>query len=176
MNTTITEGLAEIKTISKRLEKKRLFIIDNLFLQGNLRDPLEKQGGSETAIKEARQSIDDLEKRIIRIRSAINQANTQNTITVNGESKTIAEWIIWRREIAPHSRSFLNNLNQNIQSVRQQAAQKGMTVTHEADNPTEVTIFLDEKALAAEIEGLEAILGELDGQLSLKNATILIEI
>ena len=46
MSITITEALAEIKTISKRLEKKRESIFNFVGRQDGIRDPLEKDGGS----------------------------------------------------------------------------------------------------------------------------------
>lgn len=43
MSITITEALAEIKTVAKRIEKKRDFIRAYLSRQEGVRDPLEKQ-------------------------------------------------------------------------------------------------------------------------------------
>lgn len=46
MALTITEALAEIKTVGKRVEKKREFIKAFLARQDGVKDPLEKDGGS----------------------------------------------------------------------------------------------------------------------------------
>ena len=72
---TITEALAETKTIDKRISKKRTFVTDYLFRQDALRDPLEKEGGSVAAIEATRQAIGDLEKRLVDIRRAIARAH-----------------------------------------------------------------------------------------------------
>ncbi len=47
---TITEALAEIPTIEKRIEKKREFILNYLYRQSSVRDPHEKDGGSTVLI------------------------------------------------------------------------------------------------------------------------------
>lgn len=47
---TITEGLAEIKTIGKRIEKKRTFVLNYVARQNMFVDVLAKEGGSEAAI------------------------------------------------------------------------------------------------------------------------------
>lgn len=174
---TITEGLAEIKTISRRIEKKRKFVIEHLFLNGQLKDPLESEGGSLFAIKKARQSIKDLENRVVKIRAEISKANANNSITVSGETRTIGDWIVWRREVSKESGRFLDEMRATIAEVRRQAGQKQLTVSDaETTSPHQVTVYVKELELAEEIEHHANILGMLDGQLSLKNATILIDV
>lgn len=55
--TTITEALAEIPTIEKRIEKKSEFILNYLYRQSAVRDPHEKDGGSSTLIHRELQAI-----------------------------------------------------------------------------------------------------------------------
>ena len=174
---TVTEALAEIKTIEKRIAKKRQFVLNYLFLQGNIKDPLEAEGGSRKTIEEARQSISDLENRIISIRTAISTANAENAIKIAGVKRTIADWLIWKREIAAGYGSFLEQMRGNVANVRKQAGEKNFTIVEEdAKNVSEVTIYIKEKQLSDQIEAHEETLGALDGQLSLKNATIKIKV
>ncbi len=100
-------------------------------------------------------------------------------VTINGTTHSIADWLVWRREVAPQVKGLLQGLRQGLASLRQQAQQKGIAVRavdQGAQAPTDVIVNLDEKALADEIEGLEDTLGQLDGVLSLKNATVLIDV
>lgn len=175
---TITEALAEIPTIMKRIEKKQQVIKNFLYRQVNLRDPHEKSGGSAVLIKEQLQGIHDLEKRLIAIRLEIQKANQTNTITIGETTKPIADWLTWRRELAGNSQRFYAQLTAQLQQVRNQAMSRGLTVT---DKDTGVAsldfvVNVDEKWLGEQIENLEEILGVLDGQLSLKNATITIDV
>ena len=48
--------------------------------------------------------------------------------------------------------------------------------TNEAKTPMDVIVNVSEAELAEQAEWYEKVLGELDGQLSLKNATITVEI
>jgi hypothetical protein len=176
---TITEGLAELKTIQKRLEKKRQFIGQYLGRQEALKDPFEKDGGAVEVLKRERQAMADLETRHVAIRTSIQKVNQTTLIVVSDVTKTIAEWLTWRKEVAPDSQKFLGMLRQTILKTREQAQQKGLHVAGpgtQATQPTDVIIHLDEQELAQEAERLETILGTLDGQLSLKNATVLIDI
>jgi hypothetical protein len=178
MSLTITEALAEIKTIGKRVEKKREAIQGFLARQDGVRDPLEKDGGSADFIKRERQAIADLESRIVGLRRGIQRANDETKVTLGGQARSIADWLVWRRDVAPGERAFLANLRAGINNVRQQARQQGASVVPaggEATRPQDVVINVSEQELATETEQLEEVLGALDGQLSLKNATTMIK-
>jgi len=175
---TITEALAEIPTIQKRIEKKQEFIKSFLWRQANIRDPHEKTGGSATLVEQEFQAIRDLNERHIKIRLAIQAANAKETITVMGITHTIAYWLTWRREVSEKTESFLAALMRGLQQVRQTATSKGvqMTNSQSPESLNDIVVNLSEKDLAGEAEQLENVLGILDGQLSLKNATILLDL
>lgn len=178
MPLTITEALAEIKTIGKRVEKKREAIQGFIGRQDGVRDPLEKEGGSVEYIKRERQAIADLDARLVALRRGIQRANDETTVTLGGKALSIADWLVWRRDVAPGERAFLHNLRATINGVRQQAVKQGAAVVApggEASRPQDFVINVSEQALAAESEAMEEILGALDGQLSLKNATTIIK-
>lgn len=170
---TITEALADLKVIDKRIEAKRTFVGNNILRHAQLKDPLEKEGGSWEAIKRERQAIGDLEAQKIAIRRAIVSANATNSISVNGTTRSIADWLTWKRDVAPSQRGFLAQIQSGINTNRQNALRQGAKVTKEGEaGPTDIVVNLNEQELAKEQEELEATLGTLDGQLSLKNATI----
>ena len=175
---TITEALQEVKTIDARIQKKKEFIFNFLFRQNNQRDPHEKDGGSASLIAKERQSINDLLERKISIRNSINVANAENSITIKDQSRTISEWLVWKRDVAPTLKAVLNETAARLQSMRQDVSRKGLTVTQNA--PAEVTldviVNVNEAELAKQIENLEETLSTLDGQFSLKNATIKIDV
>ena len=180
MKMTITEALAEIKTLIKRINKKQTFIQSNLLRDSCFQDDLEKNGGSPKVIVEERQSIKDLENRIIALRSAISKKNQSTELTIVEQSKTIADWLIWRRDVMPNYQQFLNNMTNQVARAKQQASNnvrhKVDTDGRQSSEQVGITVHIDEKKLAEEIEQLEEILGSLDGQLSLLNATTMIEI
>lgn len=176
---TITEALAEIKTLGKRIEKKREFINQFLARQDGVRDPLEKDGGSPAVISAERQSVADLENRIITLRRGIQQANDTTTVSINGVSRTISEWLTWRRDVAPGQRTWLANVRNSVNGIRDNAKRQGVALvqanaTSGDTKPTDLIVNIDERALAADAETLEDTFGQLDGQLSLKNATVTI--
>lgn len=173
---TITEGLQEIKTLIKRIDKKRTFIEGYILRNNQIRDPHESSGGSQKLIKQELQGIIDLEENIISIRRKIAAANTSTTVTIGETTKSIADWIIWRREIAHPRKRFLEKLLNKILSARKECASAGLRMTELADSAavSDIIVNVNEKSIADEIEAIENILSTLDGQLSLKNATIAI--
>lgn len=173
--TTTTEALAEIKTINKRIDTKRAFIHQYISRQDGNRDPLEGGGGSFVAIQQQRQAISDLGQRIVDLRGAIQQSNMLRDLTINGKTKSIADWLIWRRDIAPSEQAFLASTRSKLANVRETAKRMGASVVPHGAQPeklVDLIINLDETKLAADAEWLETTLGELDGKLSLANATV----
>lgn len=171
---TITEALAEIKLITKKVDQKRNQIRTFLYRQEMLKDPLAKDGGSEAYIGRESQAISDLEGRLVALRIAIAYTNSMTPVTVNGVTHTIAEWLVWRREVAPKKLQFFITLRSALDQVRREAQSRGARIvdgTSATTAATDYIINVDEAQLGRETEKLNDILAMLDGQLSMLNAT-----
>jgi hypothetical protein len=186
---TITEALAEIPLLKKRIGQANSNIMQYLTRPQNMLDPLEKDGGSVSYIKGQMQSIADLEARIVNIRDEIARANMTNTITVGDVTKTIAQWLWWRREVFEIHLEQLRDMSAHIQNKRSQAQNQTRAARPtpyldqiiqqqqlQATVPTELVVNYPELTLLKEIEAIEETEARLDGQLSLKNAQIIIEV
>lgn len=179
MTMTITEALAELKLIQSKIEKKQGFILTFLCRQEGLKDPLEKDGGAEKVVASERQAVNDLLARYTKIRTAIADANAKATVEINGSTRSVAEWLVWRRDVVPVYKSFLTALSNHIQNIRRQIEQQRFNVQQPtAGDPRffDLKVNTDEKALSDEIERLTDTLGVLDGRLSLHNATVTVEV
>ena len=177
MSYTITEGLAELKMIKAKLEKKTFFILNYAGRQEGAKDPLEKQGGSAAAIAAEMQSVRDLQERFVSIRSEIAAANTATNVTVGTVTRSVADWLVWRRDVSPMVKNFQKALQDKVGQIRAEARQRNWNVVKAGDPAaqlTDVIISLDEMALAQDVEKTQEILDTLDGKLSLHNATVLI--
>lgn len=173
---TITEALAEIKTIDKRIASKREFMQQYLFRLDNVKDPLEKDGGSEKVIASEMQAVNDLEERVVTLRHNIQEANEETMVTIEGVTRSISDWLVWRREVAPIRQNFLTQMRRTVNSARDTLRRENrQLVPNGQEKPSDVIININEKELATQSEKLNNILGQLDGQLSLKNATVMIK-
>lgn len=175
MGLTITEALAEVKTIGKRAEKKREFVNGFLYRQDGIKDPLEKDGGSVACVERERQALHDLETRVITLRRGIQLANDDTIVTIEGMARSITDWLIWRREVAPGRQAFLARMRNNLNAIRDKARREGVNMLPhgaEAQRPADIIVNINEQSLATDIEQMESVLGQLDGMLSLKNATV----
>ena len=176
---TITEALSELKLIIKKIDQKQSFINQHIARQDAMKDPLTADGGQAEVIKRERQAVADLGVRLVRIRTRINEANASNTVTIEGVSKTVAEWLVWRREFAPIISRINNGISSTIRNYRAQAQAKGVSVRSSDESTTslnDLIINVNEVELAREMEVHETIMQRLDGQLSLFNATTQINI
>lgn len=170
---TITEALAELKVIDKRIRAKCEFIGQYAMRLEALKDPLEREGGSVSAIQRELQAIGDLEENQVSIRRAIQKVNETTQVTVGKTTRSIADWLVWRRDIAPRRKDFTAQIRTGIDRHRAEALKRGAQATGpDAAKPGDLVVNLNEQDLARQQEELEATLETLDGQLSLKNATV----
>lgn len=169
---TITEALAELKTLDKRLSTKRDFVRNYMFRLDNLKDPFEKDGGSQEKVAAELQSMSDLEARAVSLRRAIQSANEKTILSLHGTEMSIADWLVWRREVAPNQKMFLQEMSRRLIQARETINRQQAGVTDAAK--VQMIVNIDESKLNKDLEKIELILGDLDGQLSLKNATVMI--
>lgn len=166
---TITEALAEIKTIAKRVDNKATFINGNLWRPSIVTDALSNTGGAPKRVKEEFQAVGDLISRTERIRVRIQEANQKNTLTIQGTTKTVAAWLAWRKECAPRLKTLLGQMSSGLNTGHNQVR---------AQNPKQwdVTEHFSSDEVRSQIEAVDNILGELDGRLSLFNATCTVDV
>lgn len=170
---TITEALAEIKTINARVLKKIENLNNYILRDSRVVDPLHASGGSGAYVKAEMQSIRDLGERIIRLRALIQLANHGNKLTLSGETRSVADWLTWRREISAGQKAHIDNIIRNIQSNRktfQKSQHDNLSNRPPGVGDGELVVNVDEKWVLGESDRLEKLLGDLDGQLSLFNA------
>lgn len=172
----VTQALAEIKTIDKRIAKKHEFIMQYLVRQEKFKDPLTSEGGSEAALKSAQQAIADLQSRKVALRRAILKSNMETSLTVEGITMSVQDWLTWKREVAPSLVARLNSMANAIGAIRAEAMRKGVSVAATEPKPDDVVINVSEAELARRRETTEKVLGDLDGQLSILNATTSIDL
>lgn len=176
--TTITEALAELKTLTSRIAKKREHSSHYILRDNRAVDPLINEGGSEQFISQEWQAIRDLESRYVSIRKAIAASNLKVTLELPSAKLCITDWLTWRRDIAPAKVAYLKNVLSSIQRARKEA----QNLINKTENnppgmlPPSLLINIDEADLLKAIEGLDQTLSDLDGKLSLLNATTTIEV
>ena len=171
---TITEALAEINVLKKRIQKKKDDVGQNVVRHSRIVD--NREGGSDKYVGEQMQAISDLEARTVRIVSSIQEANLANELSVQLEDgkpiiKTVTEWLAWRKHVAPERKAFLSRLRTGIVNKRTEIERDASR-----EDGDSLIVNLDEDALTKEDENLEFILGRLDGLLSVNNATTTLEV
>ena len=176
---TITEALQELKTIDKRIASAKDFVLSYGVRQGTTIDPLDLEGGSHKAVPAKLDSIRDLLERKVSIRSAINAKNASTEVTVSGQTRTVADWIIWRREAFKQEIEAWAALQRKVLDARQQCASKNIQLKEDGSQPSKVNeaaCFIPEGAISKRIQQLQEIESTLDGKLSVVNATTTITI
>lgn len=176
---SIHEAFAELRVLKAKREQKRQFVQRFAFRIKAHADPLERVGGAEKTVREEMQAIADLDAREISIREQIAKVNDVVLITIGTQTKSLAAWLLIRRHTGPARKAFLDGLATLITTSRTQMQSKRVTeAAKEAGNPEalDLVLHLDELALQRMREDEEAVLNELDGKITLANATTMITI
>lgn len=176
MSITITEALSEVNLLKKKIEDADVGIRSMLVRAAHVPDLYAHHGGAEEVVRKTQQSSSDLRKRLIEIRSKISEANIKNQLTINGETRSIFDWLSWKREIYPGLERSLKEQIQTIKaSVQKESERPEVWKDHEGK--VQIVTYIrnaDLKTLEDEYLRLVDTYGKLDGQLSLKNATLIL--
>ena len=168
---TITEALAEIHIIDKRLAAKRNFVLDHAAVDSRLKGTIE-----EKQVNQARQAIRDLEDRRLRIRIVIAKANAETAVTVDSVTMHTDEWLVWKREIYPHSVQHLKSLKSALDGAKNELRALLNKPLPDGQPKPGLDFHVSPEGVAQELEDLQATYEKLDGKLSHKNAVIFVEI
>lgn len=174
---TITEALSELNLIKKKVQKKRINVLNNVIRAKHVKDTLESEGGSKEFIKREAQGVEDLNNRFIKLKGAIAKANVETLITVNGKTATIHDWLIWKRDIAKEQITFTTDVGGGVKKHFDQV-QRQPQIYKDSEEKTHLVEYeanIDYGEYLKITENLQDTLDKLDGQLSLKNATIVVE-
>lgn len=175
---TITEALSEINLIKKKIEHKKKTVLGLVVKPQHIKDPYVNEGGTTGYLNREFQAISDLEKRLVSLRGAISIANCESQITVGEIKMSIHDWLTWKREVSKEQTSFVNAVVSTVKQHMDQA-QKSPQVWEDAEGKKNLVVFesmIDYPAFIKKQEMLAEIFENLDGQLSLKNATVTVSI
>lgn len=174
---TVTEALAEIKLIEKKIAKKEETVRAHLSRYENTPDPFQSvSGGSKAAVQAEVQSVKDLREKLVRIRGAIATANIENTVTVGEATRNIYDWLTWKREIANKERDFYQAIHTTLKLQLDTNAQRPNVYKDETGVVQVAKLIpnVDYAEFLTRHQKLTDMIETVDGKLSLKNATILI--
>lgn len=163
---TVAEALGELAQIDQRLATKQQLIESFLVRDAALHDPLRNEGGTLSALAQEKAGLAALRERKVLLSRAIQTINAQTTLTFKDITRSIADWMAWKRDVLPTRTKFLQQLRGWIMWARSVPRTKAGAVVAQ----------IDEKSLLEEIELLEEVQGWLQGQLNLKNAILTLDV
>jgi len=154
---SIHKGLAELKLIDSKIEKKiNALKATGVNQKGKLVDGVyqEKEFGDNA--KAAYQSINDLIERKVSIKKAIVNINAKTKLKVAGKMMTIADAITFK-SIVIQKKVLINNLNDGFNNSRANMEKNNEQVRDNALRLAEAALGKDNAAIGA--KGTESITG-----------------
>lgn len=121
----LIEAMKQVKDLQKKAEDLRSKVKDNCALSSMDTPLYGTQAEQANQISEWIQAHSDILKEILRLRTAIQRTNLSTSVTIdlgdNQVTKTIAEWIHRRRDLAKEEMSMWNMLTDR--NIREGMAQ-----------------------------------------------------
>jgi hypothetical protein len=162
----IIEALKELSLLEKRIQKNIELVqvySSELCINGAI--TFGTVDSQKTEVSSLLQSVRDLVARRGRIRRALAITNATVTVTIDGDERTITEWIEFRQKGAQFIINSLGALNEvNAQRKLQVAGGK-------VDGNMQVRRFFDEKTRNKELAAVQEKHGKVDPTLEIVNAT-----
>jgi hypothetical protein len=175
---SIKRGLTRLKTI-----KAQLADISNKISKygaGSSKDKFDivdtrtsRKKNHEEARKEVSslyQQFTDLTKEYAKIKRAINKANLETTITINGQVMTIDDALTYQRHIKDYVLSLVNSYNRAVANAENKVNRHNQTVSVEGLSPAErdeelasIVYLVDPEIMKANGAFLVEFMNELDG-------------
>lgn len=155
----IADLLAESEALAEKLNRRRDFVVQHLVRRTSLADPIPT--GSPVAVAAARADIAAIEARLYAIRTAVAASDAVKMLTVGGDTRTVAAWVIWGLEVGRPRRDFLVHL---------------VNTRGEAAAAPDLTDNLDFAAVAAEIDQLDITLTGVKAAIGVSNATTTVDV
>lgn len=160
----IIEGLKKLKIILKKMDHNNRQITE---YASKLSTEKPIFGSEQEQIKEVQslvQSNMDLATEYLKIKKNIDYTNLTKTITICGQTKTVADFLILKRTIGRPIINTYKSLNDSSAATKQRLATTG-------DNKPIVERMFSEKEKNDALRANQDILDEIDGKLEIFNAT-----
>lgn len=164
----ITHALGQLKLLEKRMEETQRQITENLFRNATNVDPMEANGGQAKFVEMRMQALVDMQLRYAEMRIAIANANARTEVTVEDAhgrqfTRTVQEWLVWRREVLPRQQSFVKNAIAAIERTGKTPVRGEQSV---------YVYNVNVPGLYAMVDDLQVMEDNLDTELSVVNATV----
>ncbi len=180
MSLRIANAMAEIKLAIRKIASNREFILRNLVRDAERVDPFAKDGSTQAAqIASKLQAINDNARRVVALRSAIGKKNIETLLEIEGIEMSVAEWLIWRRDVLPQLRATMEEIVRQIAGATNpdsMASTRRRLSGERVDGTTKWEINISEQLVHEELQKLDAIEERLDGALSVLNANTFLDV
>lgn len=177
---TITEALAKTKILKAKITSRKESTSQNLGRMDITPDPFEKEdGGSAGKIKRDFQAMADFRLSLVATRTAIQNVNSVTRLRIGEREMSVTDWLNWKREVADEELAFLKQAQTSIQQLKNQNERSPQVLKDKETGESRILkpVFnIDQAWLEKQIDIVQTTLGELDGKLSMLNATTFIEV
>ena len=160
----LIEAMKELKLIVAKISRNREETIKYSSGLSNEKPVFETEKAQSEYVARLIQSTEDLVKRYLDLKSAIEYTNLKTKVTIHGETRSISEWLVYKRNLAGIRHHAYQAANDSVALGRKSKDAAAL-------KDVQIVRYYDEAVMNAKLRNLIEILGSLDGTLEVINAT-----
>jgi DNA repair exonuclease SbcCD ATPase subunit len=160
---TLTEALKKIGHLRKKQEQDKEQLAEYCVHPKNEVPRLKTFEAQSEKVRSLIQSLEDLDKEIVRIKEGIEYTNLMTLVSIAGVTRTIAGHIFWKRKQR-------NQITNALVGMKAATSRLQNSVRSLSDKP-ELTTYFDEDAINVRVNELQEYADSIDGRLEYVNAT-----
>lgn len=163
----IIEALKELPLIEKKVKKNNEKIREYSSFGSHVGPAFDTQEQQNKEVDSLIQSNKDLIYRYMKIKHSLNLTNLKTDVTINGQTCTIADWIIWKQKTGQMFLSTYANLSTSIGEshirIHQANLQDGIQIG--------IVKCYSETFKNTNIDSIQDTIDKIDAALEMVNAT-----
>lgn len=163
---TIVEGLKRLRIIEKKIESNNADVVRYASGLSNRKPVFETEERQQEEVKSLTQSSIDLVTEYLKLKRRIDLTNLQVEIEIEGETRTIAEWLIVKRKIADIMIGIYRSLSDSTATTMKRDDR-----FDGQGKPAHIVRYYKEEEKMKRLRHWQDLKAAIDGRLEVVNAT-----
>ena len=157
----LVEAMKKLQIITKRMDSNTKDINRYSSIMSNERPEFGSEEEQKKEVAGLVQANKDLMEQYLTLKKQIERTNLETEVDVDGETRTISEWLVIRRKMAKMMEATYIALNDNTA--------RGRMAYNSGDKMPQVVKMFDEKVRLEGLNKWQTMADEIDGRLQVIN-------
>lgn len=145
MKLTINQALDRCAELKNKIQIEHQWLEANTYVHGA--DPYAERGGLRSEVAACFERIENMTDELSRLSVRVHTKNAETQIEINGQRRSVAEWIAWRRDIAGRFMRTVHKMRDETRRLREECRKAQVGIVNANPNHRQMVLALDEPAV-----------------------------